>query len=119
MLPYELDYRPNSEFGYDAAVRKLSQLPLATTTTSLMVPGEETQNDTSSDAEPGFSNHQGNLLQLSTQLDLESRMSIGCAGAVLAYLNRRRALLYLPGDTQAQEALPVSMVETVALHGHM
>lgn len=39
----------------------------------------------------GFSLHEGRLLHVSSSVDMENPVSIGCAGAVLTHLQRRRA----------------------------
>jgi DNA mismatch repair protein MSH5 len=39
----------------------------------------------------GFSLSEGRLLHISSSVDMENPVSIGCAGAVLTHLQRRRA----------------------------
>lgn len=41
--------------------------------------------------EMGFTLHEGRLLHVSSSIDMENPVTIGCAGAVLSYLQRRRA----------------------------
>jgi DNA mismatch repair protein MSH5 len=49
---------------------------------------------------------------------------VGCAGALLTYLKRRRVAEYLPGDDNARFALQVktieafSMANTMYMHSH-
>ena len=42
-------------------------------------------------------------------------MQIGCAGAVLNYLSRRRTVEYLPGDQEALVAFRVGSIEMFSL----
>lgn len=54
-------------------------------------------------------------MRLAGLIDLESRLSIGCAGAILTYLHRRRAADYLPGDEAASSAFCVRSIEMFTL----
>ncbi|KAI4092728.1 MAG: hypothetical protein L6R37_007534 [Teloschistes peruensis] len=69
--------------------------------------------------EPGHNGHHGKLLRLAGHIDFESRLTAGCAGAVLTYLQRKKAVVYLPGDAEANLAFRVSAVETFNLTGVM
>ena len=85
-----------------------------------MIPGEDTSYDEYGSAyETGFTKHQGKLLRLSGRIDLESQLSVGCAGAVLTYLQRRRTVKYLPGDNDPNNAFRVTSIEMFALEGTM
>lgn len=53
----------------------------------------------------------GNSLQLSTRIDIDNNVSIGCAGAVLTYLQRRRAMGSLPGMASCNTAFRISALE--------
>lgn len=70
-------------------------------------------------SEPGSTGRYGKLLRLSGRVDLESRLSIGCCGAVLTYLSRRKAVQFLPGDLAADLAFRVSTMEMFNLHNTM
>jgi len=85
-----------------------------------VVPGEDTSYEGYGDGyETGFTRHQGNLLRLSGWIDLESQISVGCAGAVLTYLQRRRAVQYLPGDEDATRSFRISAIEMFTFDGIM
>ena len=85
-----------------------------------MIPGEETSYDEYGSAyETGFTKHQGKLLRLSGWIDLDSQLAVGCAGAVLTYLQRRRTAQYLPGDEDANRAFRISSIEMFTLEGTM
>lgn len=62
---------------------------------------------------------QGQLLRLSGWINLESRLTVGCAGAVLAYIQRRRATSYLPGDGEASGMFRVGTIEMFSLSDSM
>lgn len=84
------------------------------------MPGEDTVYEEYGDGyETGFSGHQGKLLRLSGWIDLDSQISVGCAGAVLTCLQRRRAVQYLPGDEDASRAFRISAIELFTLDGIM
>ena len=117
--PYSLDVRPSHEFSYDSAVRKLADLDLEIfqeAQAMLVVPGyDDPAVNYARGLEPGLSHVQGNILHLSSAIDLESRLSVSCVGAVLSYIQRRRAVVYLPGDPTAVEMFKVTYLETFSL----
>ena len=115
--------RPSPEFAYEAGKRKLVQIQAKTDTrfqVSFITPGEEdSYEDWGEIHESGFTARQGRLLRLSGWVNLESRLSVGCAGAVITYLSRRRAAVYLPGDVDASNAFQISTIETFNLKQFM
>ena len=52
-------------------------------------------------------------------VNLESSPTVGCAGAVLSYLQRRRTACYLPGDDEAQNFFRVSTITMFSLEDYM
>lgn len=122
-LPYQIDVRPSQEFSYEGAKTKLVNLEATITgqhATSFLVPGDAfTYGDGQDHEEFGSSHRQGKLLLISSSLDLESRISVGCMGAVLTYLQRRRAAGYLPGDPNAEWAFRVRSWEMFSLRETM
>ncbi|KAI5250452.1 hypothetical protein E4T43_00033 [Aureobasidium subglaciale] len=58
-----------------------------------------------------FETRQGQLLRLAGWIDVESRVTVGCSGAVLAYIHRKRAATFLPGDAAAQAMHRISTIE--------
>lgn len=121
-LPYILEIRPSPEFAYETGKRKLVDIqPVidARPKMSFITPGEGDSYDGLDYLEAGFTNRQGKILQLSGRVDLESRLSVGCAGAVITYLARKRAATYLPGDVDAHQAFRISTIETFSLKGVM
>ena len=119
--PYLLDVRPSAEFGYESGKTKLASIRLSgDSRVSFATPGDvESHLDYAHGNEPGFTGRQGKLLRLSGLIDLESQLTVGCAGAVLTYLQRRKAVIYLPGDTEGNLAYQVSFIETFSLAGNM
>lgn len=122
-LPYILEVRPSPEFGYEAGINKLVNLrldPAAESQVSFITPGDTNAYDDQNGGNgAGYTGRQGSLLRLSGKIDIESRLTIGCAGAVLTYLQRRKAVDYLPGDADANIAFRITAVEMFSLGGFM
>jgi DNA mismatch repair protein MSH5 len=122
-LPYLLECRPNAEFGYDTSRKKLVNLRVGQPDgprVTFVVPGDvlpRAASRTVDDFEQ--SDRQGQLLRLSGWINLESRLTVGCAGAVLSYIQRRRATSYLPGDREASGMLRVGTIEMFSLSESM
>ncbi|KAF2632157.1 hypothetical protein BU25DRAFT_487709 [Macroventuria anomochaeta] len=117
-LPFLLDVRPPSEFYYDAAKNKLMILRLGEddgTQVSFNIPGDHLGGYD----DEGALGQQGQLLRLAGWIDMESRVTVGCAGALLSYLQRRRAAAYLPGDDAAYMMFRITMLEMFSLRETM
>lgn len=66
----------------------------------------------------GFTSQEGRFLHMSSSVDMENVVTIGCAGAVLTYLRRRRA----PGPSMldsSSETYQVKSMEMFGLEGTM
>ena len=50
---------------------------------------------------------------------MESRISVGCVGAVLSCLQRKRTTDYLPDDPEAQRAYSINEIEMFSMAGTM
>lgn len=122
-LPYQIDIRPSQEFSYEASKNKLTTLKdifdRDQHSVHFLVPGEPAAYDESNLAELGSTDRQGKLLRLSGLIDLDSRVSVGCLGAILACIQRRRVAEYLPEDQAAYEAYRVREIEMFSLKGSM
>ena len=122
-LPYLLEFRPNSEFGYDSARNKLVNLRIGQSggpKVTFIVPGDVVAHeDDYLGGDMGFTGRQGQLLRLSGWINMESRLTVGCAGAVLSYLQRRRATSFLPGDHAAAALFRVATIEMFSLKDSM
>ena len=69
--------------------------------------------------EVGLTVRQGRLLQISAWLDLDNKVGVSCAGAVISYLRRKRALEYLQDDPAAQLVYRISHLEMFTFKGTM
>ncbi|KAI7369629.1 hypothetical protein KC354_g1789 [Hortaea werneckii] len=122
-LPYLLECRPGAEFGYDAAMNKLVNLRIGQQggpRVTFVVPGDVvTEREDCNDPNAEFIGRQGQLLRLSGWINTESRATVGCAGAVLSYLQRCRSTSYLPGDTNSSSMFRVTTIEMFSLSGSM
>ncbi|KAL8831364.1 MAG: hypothetical protein Q9170_005327 [Blastenia crenularia] len=122
-IPYLVEVRPSTEFGYEAGQTRLASIRLHKNNephVAFVTPGDaESYLEYSQNQDPSYTGHQGKLLRLSGLIDLESRLTVGCAGAILTYLQRRKAVMYLPGDTEGNLAFQVSSIETFGLSGTM
>jgi DNA mismatch repair protein MSH5 len=120
-LPYALEPRPSKEFKYDTGKAKLVNLHLKLQDEERVrfnVPGDYSLPVQPSDGydDTGTQEH---LLRLSGWLDISCAITVGCAGAVLSYLQRRRATGFLPGDEASQNFFRVTMIEMFSIKGTM
>ncbi|KUI66380.1 hypothetical protein VM1G_02032 [Cytospora mali] len=106
------------EFNYESATSHLMNLNID----SLSPPTMHFNTVAEGEAE-GHANidgqRQGKLMRLATWIDLDSRFSIGCAGAVLGDIQRRRAAEYLPNDPDARFAFRIRSIEMFTLQNSM
>jgi DNA mismatch repair protein MSH5 len=121
-LPYSVELRPSPDFAIDAALNKLTSLNsvFADQQARLLVPGDNLfQEDEVHIDDLDLSTRQGRLLQLSSWLNLDCTVSVGCAGAVVNYLQRKRASEYLQDDPDAQLAYRIVHLEMFTLKDTM
>ncbi|CDM30496.1 DNA mismatch repair protein MutS, type 1 [Penicillium roqueforti FM164] len=94
-LPYQIDIRPTSEFSYSNAESKLLALGVSSAHEQglrFFVPQNGLAGPEEVDPEEmGFTLQEGRLLHISSSVDMDNPVTIGCAGAILTYLQRRRA----------------------------
>ncbi len=118
-----LEFRPSPEFNYEVGKNKLINLqPFVdgSPEVSFITPGNDDHyDDYSNGTGTGYTGRQGQLLRLSASIDMESRLTIGCAGALLTYVARRKAVEYLPGDIDANKSFRISTIEMFSLKGMM
>ena len=104
--PYRVLVRPAGEFSYDAAKRKLIALRIGEDSgPDIQVPAD--LHDVSSDGQS-----RGKLLKLAAWINIDSKITVGCAGAVLAYLRRKKAI---EAGTDRNEGLEIRSVEMFSL----
>ncbi|KAI4729264.1 hypothetical protein E4T49_02943 [Aureobasidium sp. EXF-10728] len=123
-MPALCSPRPVSEFSYDSAKSRLVNLKLGHEDgprITFMTPGDFTaeSNEDHMAGDAAVESRQGQLLRLAGWIDVESRVTVGCAGAVLAYIHRKRAATFLPGDMAAQATHRISTIEMFTLAGSM
>ena len=122
-LPYTLETRPSPEFYIESGKSKLVNLRLSSDSEaqlSLLAPGDaDNCGDYVDGDELGYTRHQGKLLKLSARIDIESPITLGCAGAVISYLQRRKAVDHLPGDVGSNLAFRISAIAMFNLDGMM
>lgn len=122
-MPYNLQIRPSQEFNYETGKNMLIRNPLLSASgshISFITPGgaEDHENDAHWNG-ADYTSNQGKLLRLSTRFDIESRLTIGCAGAVISYLQRTKAVETLPGEVDTSSAFRISAMEVFSLSGMM
>ncbi|KAI5853195.1 DNA mismatch repair protein MutS, partial [Morchella snyderi] len=92
--PYHISIRPTAEFSYDTARSKLISIRIGESngpSITIQTPGDL------HDISAG-SRRRGNLLRLSGWINVESKVTVGCAGAVLTYLQRKASIDGGPGE---------------------
>lgn len=65
------------------------------------------------------SGRQAQLLKFSGWISVDSQNTVGCAGAILCYLQKRRTSRFLPGDPAAQGYFRVATIEMFSMKGIM
>lgn len=128
----------SADFRYDVGKGKLLALNLETPgrQSVLFTSVVDDIMDEADDIGGHESSRQGRLMRLGTSINLDSRLTvryynlftlchlsnewqIGCAGAVLGDLQRRRTVNYLPNDPDALVAFRIRSVEMFALFDSM
>jgi DNA mismatch repair protein MSH5 len=119
---YQFDLRPNPEFSYQDALSRLLTLPLSPNDRAVrfLVPGDG--EDLEANLRPdeiGLTSKQGELMNVSTVVDLNSTVSVGCIGAIVAYLQRKRGAEYLSDDPNALAAYRITGIAMFTLKNTM
>ena len=103
---YHVQIRPTAEFAYEGAERKLIALNIGEFSgPCIQAPSD--LHDLSSDG-----HGKSKLLRLAAWINLNSRTAVGCAGAVLVYLQRKKAI---QAGTDRNEGLQIGSIEMVSL----
>lgn len=114
--PYRISIRPGVEFGYEAAKYKLASLKIGN---GCIIPPTIQEDLESLGLEiDGEQKRQENLVRLAAWINVSNKVSVGCSGSIMAYLQRKRAVEYLPGDPRAT-ASSVMAVEMFSLKDTM
>ncbi|EPQ65858.1 Bgt-5388 [Blumeria graminis f. sp. tritici] len=115
---YGLEYRPSSDFSFEQAKYKLINLELDSEDDHDMM--FTTPNDNLGIlGSRSFMGRQGRLLRLASCINLESRLTVGCAGAILNYLSRCRNTQCLPTNQEDQTRFQVRAIQMFTLSNMM
>ncbi|KAI1137035.1 muts domain V-domain-containing protein [Hypoxylon sp. FL0543] len=111
----------SADFRYDGGKGKLLALNLGTPgrPSVLFTSVVDEAVDETDDMGGQENSKQARLMRLGASINLDSRLTIGCAGAVLGDLQRRRTVHYLPNDPDALVAFSVKSVEMFTLFDSM
>ncbi|EGE03201.1 DNA mismatch repair protein msh5 [Trichophyton equinum CBS 127.97] len=66
-----------------------------------------------------FTEQQGDLLNIGGVIDMENCISVGCAGAIITYLQRKRATLSLQHGSLVAPAIGISAIGMISLQKTM
>ncbi|KAJ5291761.1 DNA mismatch repair protein MutS core [Penicillium angulare] len=95
-LPYQEDVCPTQDFSYSNAKKRLIALDVSSSHEDRLrffVPHSGLTGPEEVDPDNmGFTLHEGRLLHISSAIDIENPVTIGCVGAILTYLQKRRAI---------------------------
>lgn len=111
----------STDFRYDTGKAKLLALDLETLGhQSVLYTSVADEMVNEADGFGGEENSkQARLMRLGTLINLDSRLTIGCAGALLGDLQRRRTAHYLPNDPDALVGFRIKSIEMFALFDSM
>ncbi|KAI0125765.1 muts domain V-domain-containing protein [Xylariales sp. AK1849] len=120
---YVLRKVKTADFRYDSAREKLLSLQIQSQGDQTMLYRSVADEPADLYAGEDHEGQQGSIqaasMRLGTSVNLESRLTIGCAGAVLGDLLRRRTAHYLPNDPDASVTFRVRSVEMFTLFDSM
>ncbi|KAI0542909.1 putative MSH5 protein [Xylaria digitata] len=110
----------STDFRYETGKNKLLDLQLGVDRPQTML-CTTIIDDTAleADAHTSRGSRQGQLMRLATSINLDSQLSIGCAGAVLSDIQRRKTVQYLPNDPDALAAFRIKSVQMFSLFNSM
>ncbi|KAL1952661.1 hypothetical protein VTO42DRAFT_4562 [Malbranchea cinnamomea] len=121
-LPYHVDVRPCQEFSVEGAKVKLSSLNIHTASDDIsrfLVPADSFSHEHEDERDLGYTECQARLLRLASAVDMENRVSIGCAGALLTYLQRKRSARYLQDNHSRDDFCMVKAITMLTTRGKM
>lgn len=106
--PYRISIRPTAEFSYASARDKLATINISEESgPPLTLHTPEDIHDLS-----GGQQRRGNLLRLAGWINVDSKITVGCAGAVLAYLQRKASIESVHvGSGRGDDGIAVAGIE--------
>lgn len=113
---YVLVTRPAADFKYEAAKDKLVNMHLGVDNVPDIV--FRTPDDGLS-VEDDLAGHQGRILRLAGWIDLDSWLTVGCAGALLGHISRRKNIEYVPNNRDFLVAFQIRTIEMFTLTGQL
>ncbi|KAG9235634.1 muts domain V-domain-containing protein [Amylocarpus encephaloides] len=116
---YVLDTRQAADFRYGQAREKLIALEMNEVNAPRVLFRTAGDADAMYGETEGVVGRQGRLLRLASWIDLGSHFTVGCAGAVLRHISRRRNIEFLPNDVAANDAFRVRVIEMFSLSTQM
>ncbi|KXJ88238.1 muts domain V-domain-containing protein [Microdochium bolleyi] len=115
-LPINLN---SADFQHDSARDRLSKLEIEQLNRQSMHYSIVVDDDENMLGDAGSGSRQGQMLRLGASINMECQLTIGCAGAVLTDLQRRRSTQYLPDDPDALCAFHIRKIEMFSLFNSM
>ncbi|TQS38393.1 hypothetical protein Golomagni_01101 [Golovinomyces magnicellulatus] len=119
---YVLESRLSSDFSFESAKNKMVNLTLKLNKESDIVfttPEDMILDSARHHISRTGMGHQGRLMRLAGCIDLDSRVTVGCAGAVLSYISRRRNVDYLPNDQDVMNYFQIRDIEMFSFSDSM
>ena len=120
-LPYQIDIRPSQEFGHASAMSKLVSLDFSSKHEErirFLVPHAGLVDPDQMDTESlDFTLQEGRLLHMGGSIEMQNTVTIGCAGAILTHLQRRKAMM--SSGNGSVEIFRIASVEMMGLKGTM
>ncbi|KAI0165541.1 muts domain V-domain-containing protein [Xylariaceae sp. FL1272] len=115
----------SSDFRFETGRQKLLSLELGMNARPSML-YTTVVDEAVFEADPSTNHNEGpegskhnQLMRLATSINIDSKITVGCAGAVLGDIQRRRTTQYLPNDPDAFVAFRVRSVEMFSLFNSM
>ncbi|KAI1826467.1 putative MSH5 protein [Xylaria intraflava] len=109
----------SADFRYETGKTKLLDLHLGMDGPRSMLYTSVVDDDVVEAVDQNQGSRQGQLMRLAASINLDSQLTIGCAGAVLSDIQRRRTTQYLPDDPDALVAFAIRSVEMFSLFNSM
>ncbi|THC97543.1 hypothetical protein EYZ11_002966 [Aspergillus tanneri] len=121
-LPYQIDVRPSQEFSFANAMSKLVALEIASKHEQdirFLVPHAGLVDPDQLDVEClDFTLQEGRLLHMAGSIETQNSVTVGCAGAIITHLQRRRATMSTSANSTS-EYFPINSIDMLSLSGTM
>ena len=121
-LEYQLEFRVSHEFKYEGARNKLFNLRLDQPNgarVSLYTPDDIAGVEYPTGFEESSGSKLNNMLGIGSSIDVDSRVTVGCIGALISYVQRRRSAAGVAGNETEQAIFRISSIAMTSLQGFM